>query len=279
MTFVAQLENMSKNAIITGGKEQELQNRTMAFQKPIDISYNDAYDSLTNQLYSNDIDKQILIDKFYKAQNQSHEIYINQGIQNFESYYGSSIVYRNRKSIEKDTLEMLIERTSGLFADTEFVKALAVYLNSDIAQKGGGYIDFVATDVEGNDFQLSSIKDKYIYLTFWRSNCGYCRMENKVLRDGIEELPKDLVLVSFSTDMNKENWLRANNEDKINWTSVSDLKGEAGTIKTKYDVTGTPVSFLIDKSGIIIEQFSGFDKDIVKKLKTVIEVSEQHIRH
>ena len=48
---------------ITGGKEQELQNELNKLQYHLNVINKDAYDSLMNKKYSNDIDKQRLIKK------------------------------------------------------------------------------------------------------------------------------------------------------------------------------------------------------------------------
>jgi len=52
---------------------------------------------------------------------------------------------------------------------------------------------------------------------------------------------------------------------------VSDLKGGHGRIKTQYNVQAIPVSFLIDKQGIIVEKFIGFEENFLEQLKKMVE--------
>ena len=55
--------------------------------------------------------------------------------------------------------------------------------------------------------------------------------------------------------MTRESWQKAVIEDKINWITVSDLKGASNSeISSIYNVTGIPHNYLINKKGIIIAQ-------------------------
>lgn len=155
-------------------------------------------------------------------------------------------------------------------------KALKIFLYEELAQKGKQFIDFKAKTVKGDDFSLSSLKGNYIYLSFWSAGCGPCRIENRFLSQNKNELPKDLSLVSFSTDKNFKAWDFASKSDGIDWYNVSDLEGESGKIKTQYQVQAIPTSFLIDKNGIVMEKFIGYDKNILKRIKTLIEKKNEH---
>ena len=52
MSFTSPIEDMHLNNIITGGKEQELQNELKKLQQPYDLIYFSAYDSLMNKKYN-----------------------------------------------------------------------------------------------------------------------------------------------------------------------------------------------------------------------------------
>ncbi len=76
-------------------------------------------------------------------------------------------------------------------------------------------------------------------------------------------------MVNFSLDVNKREWELAAKQDGIIWPNVSDLAGMAGKIKTLYNVQSMPTSFLIDKNGIIIERFDGYNPENLKKIKKI----------
>ncbi|MFP3860011.1 MAG: peroxiredoxin family protein [Bacteroidales bacterium] len=90
--------------------------------------------------------------------------------------------------IPQDTLQKYYDKLSPEFKETQYGKVLHTHLNSRLAEKGGQYIDFEAKTIEGEKFKLSEIKDKYILLNFWSSNCGGCRMANKALAEKYAEL-------------------------------------------------------------------------------------------
>jgi thiol-disulfide isomerase/thioredoxin len=271
MTFSSPIKDMHLYCAIKGGAEQELGNDLHRLQFPYDKLTYSAYDSLMNIKNLNDNDKQRLIKILNESQDLARNIYINFGKSHPNSYLGLDAIYRNRTTILKDTLKLIYENLTPEFKLTSLAKALNVFLYGELAQKGKPFIDFNVKTIKGEDFSLSLLKGKFVYLSFWSSGCGPCRMENKLLSHSINELPKDLSLVSFSTDRNIKAWDIATKTDSIVWYNVSDLEGSNGKIKTQYQVQAIPSSFLIDKDGIIIEQFMGFDTDIVKRIKSLIE--------
>jgi thiol-disulfide isomerase/thioredoxin len=273
MIFNSPLKDMRLKSTITGGKEQEMQNELNNLQFPYDNIYLGALDSLMNKKYSNDTDKQRLIKVYNESQSISQEIYINFGKRHPQTYLGLNIIYMNRKSIPRDTVKIIYEKLSSSFKETPNAKALKIFLYEHLAQKGQPFIDFNAKTLNGEDFSLSSLKGKYIYLSFWSAGCGPCRMENRFLSRSFKEIPKDLLLVSFSIDKNIKLWNEASKADSIQWYNVSSLAGEFGRVKTIYEVQAIPTSFLIDRNGVIIEKFTGFDTNetLIKQLKTLID--------
>lgn len=271
MTFNSPIKDMHLYSTIQGGGEQGLQNELKKLQQPYDILYFSAYDSLIKNKFTSDSEKQRLIKKFNESQSISQEIYVNFGKEHPNSYLGLDIIYRNRKTIPKDSLKLIFENLLPTFKETPRAKALKIFLYEELAQKGKPSIDFKVKTIEGEDFSLSSLKGKYIYLSFWSAGCAPCRMENKLFSHNLKELPKELSLVSFSIDKNAKAWDNATESDSIVWYNVSDLEGINGRIKNQYQVQAIPTSFLIDKNGIIIEQFIGFDTNIIKRIKTLIE--------
>lgn len=275
MTFTSTIKDLRLNSIITGGREQELQNELQELQKPYDIIYLRAYDSLMNQKYSSDDEKQRLIKKFNDSQSASQEIYIDFGKNHSDSYLGLNIIYMNRKSIPKDSLKLIYENLIPSLKETTNAKALKIFLYEGIAETGKEFIDFSAKSLDGREFKLSSLRGKYIYLSFWNAGCAPCRMENRFFSKNSDSIPKDLDIVSFSIDKNLEAWKKASAIDNISWYNVSDHEGDNGAVKTRYGVQAIPTSFLIDKKGTIIKKFTGFDPDgnIINDLKKILEES------
>ena len=97
-------------------------------------------------------------------------------------------------------------------------------------------------------------------------------MQNRKISQDYNRFKNKVYIVSFSTDMNKSDWLNASKSDNILWANVSDLKGDKGKIKTLYDVQAIPTSFLINREGIIIEKFIGYDdENFLNQLEKLID--------
>jgi peroxiredoxin len=271
MKITSPIKDMLLNSSIHGGKEQKLQNELCELQRPYELLIHSAYDSLMNNKFSNDKEKQRLIRTLNESQSTSRAIYINFGEKHPNSYLGLDILYKNRKSIPTDSLKMIYRRLTPKLKETSRAKALKSTLYEDYVQIGKSFIDFHVKTLKGDDFSLSSLKGNYIYLTFWSAGCPYCKMENKFIKDNHTKFPADVTLVNFSINKNAKSWERESKCDSIEWYNVSDMAGETGIIKTQYGVQAVPTSFLIDREGIVVEQFVGFDQDIIEKIRTIIE--------
>lgn len=270
MQFSSPLKEMRLNCKVSGGKEQDLQNKLAQLQRPFDLIAELAQDSLRHKKYENDTEKNKLIQVIDDAEDTSSKIYLNFGKAHIDSYVGIDIVYRNRKKIEKDTVAALYKKLGPNLKKTAKAAALKIYMSENMAEVNKMAIDFSAKTIDGKLFQLSSLKGEYVYLSFGGAGCAPCRMENKDISANFDRLSKKLTFVYFSIDKNMEAWKEVTNQDKIVWHNVSDMEGGIGRIKTIYDVQAIPTSFLIDKSGLIIKRFNGFNPSILSQLEKII---------
>ena len=270
ITFTSPLKEMKLNFKAQGGKEQSLQNELDQLQRGYERIYTHAYDSLSNKLYRDTVQKARLIKTFNRAQDVYMDIYVAFGRKHIGSYLGLGIVYRNRQRIPKDSLVMLYSSLLPALKRTAEAQALQTYATGKLASKGQHFLDFEARTIEGRPFRLSDLKGKYIYLAFGSFSCGPCRMENREIAKQYSKLNKQIAIVNFSLDVNRKEWEAAAKIDGIIWYNVSDMAGMAGKIKTLYNVQAMPTSFFIAPDGVIIERFDGYSDENITKITRVV---------
>jgi thiol-disulfide isomerase/thioredoxin len=108
-------------------------------------------------------------------------------------------------------------------------------------------------DRNGNAISLSSLKGKVVLVDFWASWCKPCRAANPFVVSLYNKYKsKGLEIYSVSLDFNKDAWLKAIDQDKLNWENhVCDMKQWQSPIVAQYGFSGIPFSCLLDREGKI----------------------------
>ena len=146
----------------------------------------------------------------------------------------------------------LSPKISGLRITKELKKSLAEIKRSDV---GGQAPGFSAPSPDGTVISLEDAMGKYTIIDFWASWCRPCRAENpNVVRVYDKYHDKGLNIISVSLDKagQKNRWVKAIADDKMDWFHVSNLKSWQEPIAKMYGVRSIPATFLLDENGTII---------------------------
>lgn len=130
-----------------------------------------------------------------------------------------------------------------LYADYVFAKA-----NSPAS-------DFTLNDLSGKKITLSQFRGKVVILNFWSIWCGPCLAEMPSLNKlYLEFKDRGLVVIAVAEDPAEKPVRSYIQEKGIEYTILMDKDKK---VYFKYSLFGIPVTFLIDKKGIIAEKFIG----------------------
>ncbi len=132
---------------------------------------------------------------------------------------------------------------------TSYGKSLRQKLDASLLGKKAP--DFTLPDANGTEHSLASLLqgNKYLIIDFWASWCAPCRKGIPVMRKLVEKYEKEgVAIVNISTDKTQEPWLKALDQEKMEWTNLWDNAG----MKGKYGVTGIPSVFLLKADGTVV---------------------------
>jgi len=111
--------------------------------------------------------------------------------------------------------------------------------------------NIMGNDIKGVPFELNDYRGKITLLVFSGQWCGPCRSEypyQRFLLELFKDDPVDIVSVNSDPMEVAKVYKKENN---LNYRSFFDGGGTKGPIATRWNVTGWPQTYILDKDGII----------------------------
>jgi thiol-disulfide isomerase/thioredoxin len=133
--------------------------------------------------------------------------------------------------------------------------------------------NMVMLDTNNQPLSMYSVKSNFLILFFWDPDCGHCEQEIPKLKDFYNKQKDTLGLKIFAvcSDTSLVKWKSTIRKKKMEWINVNGPRTLTGDYHEQYDITTTPVVYILNNRKEIIakrlvtDQFLQFFKNYIKQ--------------
>ena len=129
-------------------------------------------------------------------------------------------------------------------------------------------IDLPLLSPASGQADLASLRGKIVYVDFWASWCGPCRLSFPQLEALRQELgPRGFEVLAVGVDEDRDDALAFLEEEPVSYPVVWDPSGDT---PKRYAILGMPTGYLIDREGVVRLVHQGFRRGDGERLRAEI---------
>jgi len=151
----------------------------------------------------------------------------------------------------------------------ESIQDRLLKLGITIANEKVESIDFELEDLDGENIKLSSFRGKMVFLNFWATWCGPCRVEMPSMQRIYDKLKKKGFVI-LAVNLREDRKLVKDFMDQygLDFPVLLDKTGRVGAI---YGARSIPTTYLINRDGSIIGRAIGAREWDAPEVQSVFE--------
>lgn len=175
-----------------------------------------------------------------------------------------------RKQIEISALEPLLENVDSKYHNNYFYISVKNRVEgAKNAVVGSQCPPVKGTDQNGNEFDITSLRGKYVIVDFWGTWCGACLKGMPDMKAFRDKHADKVQIVGIAKDDDMEECKKYMNQYGMDWPNILIGTGESD-YASKFNIQGYPTKILLDPNGKIIYRTSGESKEFYTQIELLI---------
>ncbi|MGJ8734042.1 MAG: redoxin family protein [Cellulophaga sp.] len=179
-----------------------------------------------------------------------------------------------RRQVTNQEAEELFNSLSTDLAEYPDYKTVAARIEGIKATADGSPVPSIKTTatLEGKEFNINSLKGKYILIDFWGLWCGPCVAEMPQVKEFQEKHKDNLVVLGINSGDTKEKIAAFVTKNEYGWQQLlSDKANTTDNFVNRFNVQGFPTKFIIDRRGNIVKRFVGGGEEAFEMLEELLK--------
>lgn len=267
-------EGQFSQAKITGSATQieseNLKGITAHYYEEIENLINRRQE-LINQKQESDnnynLDQQIdsLTNRWQKILKKIENIQLEYAFEHDDSYISADIINFYRRTLSQDSLKIFYNNFTPAIKESWYGNKIKEQIELYVVDSGDQAPNFRGKNINEGEISLNQFSGKVVILDFMAGWCIPCIKNHPHLKELYSTYNhRGLEIISISFDKDEESWKNNVNEENLTWNHIYqglDNIGKEGTISKLYTIQPIPAYILINEKGIIVNRYSGADKN------------------